>query len=501
MMKMAIDTVSPTNPASSPAMLSFAEIVSALSFAIDLTEGAVPGHALRSCILGMRIAQELKLPRARLSSLYYALIVKDAGCSSNAARMYQIVGGDDRAIKNGAKLQDWTKPHRPNWSTIKLLWKEVLPGATPWRRLLRILKIALTQHKNNAEVITLRCERGAEIARKLGLSDETAAAVRCLDEHWNGSGYPSRLRGKNIPLLARIVAVAQHLDIFACERSPAVALEVLRERSGAWFDPALVRVTLKLAAQGKLWPGALAADSSDDDVRQRVIALQPDAAHSIHSDEIDRICEAFADVVDAKSPFTYRHSVGVAEVASSIAVQLGLPEDRRKLISRAALLHDLGKLAVPNTILDKPGRLTPEEFTVVQKHPRLSREILARIQPFAEIAYIAGTHHERIDGSGYPDKLCGDQLTLEARIVAVADFYGALVENRPYRAGMSHAEAMAILRVQALDRDCLEALDLARRARYPVFEQYDCEIAPEFSPALNVTASPLPLPRLPRALQ
>jgi len=126
---------------------------------------------------------------------------------------------------------------------------------------------------------------------------------------------------------------------------------------------------------------------------------------------------------------------------------------------------------VPNTILDKPGRLTAEEFAIVAEHPRLSREILARIKPFAEIAEIAGAHHERIDGTGYPDKLRGDQLSFEARLIAVADFYRALVEDRPYRAGMPHAEAMAILRTQALDKTCVEAVDRAHRSRFP-------EIAP-----------------------
>jgi len=450
-----------------PAVVTFAEILSALSFAIDLTEGAVPGHAMRSCILGMRLARELKLSQKRMSSLYYALLVKDSGCSSNAARMCQIVGGDDRMVKNGAKLQDWTKPHKPTLATVRLLWREVLPKASWARRLGRIARIAVTQHRNNREVIELRCERGAEIARKLGLSDEAAAAVRGLDEHWDGSGYPDRKRGRTIPLLARIIAVAQHLDIFACERDPQTALQVLKQRSGTWFDPDLVKVACELAEQGKLWTGCMPEDDPET-VRALTIILQPDAADGIGADEIDRICEAFADVVDAKSPFTYRHSIGVAEVASRIAEALDLPDDRRKLVWRAALLHDLGKLAVPNTILDKPGRLTEEEFAVVVEHPRLSREILGRIKPFAEIAEIAGAHHERMDGTGYPERRRGEEMSLEARLVAVADFYRALVEDRPYRAGMTHEAAMGILRRQALDVACVEALEKGSLQRLAV---------------------------------
>jgi putative nucleotidyltransferase with HDIG domain len=446
------------------AVLSFAEIISALSFAVDLTEGAVPGHAVRSCILGMRIGRELRLSLSELVALYYALLLKDTGCSNNAARMCEIVGGDDRTVKNGAKLQDWTKPHKPSLSTIQLLWREVLPGARPWKKALRILQIGLSQHQNNAEMIKLRCERGAQIARKLGLSAETSEAVRALDEHWNGAGYPDSLRGKEIPLLARIMAVAQHLDIFACERNPEAAIQTMCERSGVWFDPALVKMVLTLDREGRLWTSCLPTDDIES-AREIALGLEPFPGSGIRMgvqcDEIDMICEAFADVVDAKSPFTYNHSVGVAEVAREIALALGLPRARRELVWRAALLHDLGKLAVPNTILDKPGKLTEEEFAIVKEHPRLSREILARIKPFQEMAEIAGAHHERLNGTGYPDNLCAEELSLESKLVAVADFYRALVEDRPYRSGMSHQDAMAILRDASLDARCVSALDRA----------------------------------------
>lgn len=444
-------------------MLSFAEIISALSFAIDLTEGAVPGHAVRSCILGMRIAREMGLPRRQLAPLYYALLMKDAGCSNNAARMCQIVGGNDRKVKNAAKLQDWTKPHKPSFATLRMLWSEVLPGSSAMKRIGRILRIGLDQHKNNEEMIQLRCERGAAIAHKLGLTDDTADAIWALDEHWDGSGYPGHSKGEAIPLLARILGVAQHLDVFACERSTEEAMQTLKERSGTWFDPALVKVALKLDRKGKLWTDCLPTGDVDA-ARQLALDMQPEAENGIRPEEIDSICEAFADVVDAKSPFTYRHSMGVAEVAREIAEALALSPDRCQLVRRAALLHDLGKLAVPNTILDKTGKLTAEEWEVVVQHPRLTREILARIKPFEEIAIIAGAHHERLDGSGYPEKLTAKDLCLEARLIAVADFYRALTEDRPYRMGMPHDDAMAILRKQALDTDCVEALEVARRA-------------------------------------
>ena len=440
--------------------VSLSEIISALSFALDLTEGAVSGHALRSCLIGMRLADQAQLSPDARRSLYYALLLKDVGCSSNAARMCQIIGGDDRAVKAGVKLEDWTKPHKPTLSTFHLLWGSVLPDANAFQRAARIGRIALTQHKNNEEMITLRCDRGASIVRKLGMGEVAAEAVRCIDEHWDGSGYPGRRKQHEIPLLARICAVAQHLDVFATELGTEKAMAVLRERRGRWFDPELVHIADSLHRAGTLWTDCLRSPD-EEETRRIVISLSPSEEHNLGSSEIDVICEAFADVVDAKSPFTHRHSIGVAYVADAIAEQMGLPEDRRKLVHRASLLHDLGKLSVSNAILDKPGKLTAQEWKAVAGHPRHTREILGRISAFQEVALVAGNHHEKLDGSGYPNRLVSTDLCLESRILAAADVYGALAEDRPYRQGLDLPEIKSIMEREIptkLDSGCFEAL-------------------------------------------
>ena len=440
--------------------ISLSEIISALSFALDLTEGAVSGHALRSCLLGMRVADGLQVSPDEQSSLYYALLLKDVGCSSNAARMCQIIGGDDRAVKAGVKLEDWTRPHRPKLSTLNLLWNNVLPQANALQRVARIGQIALTQHRNNEEMIGLRCDRGASILRKLGMGEAAAEAVRCLDEHWDGSGYPDRRKKNHIPLLARICAVAQHLDVFATEQGAEKAVKVLEERGGQWFDPDLVRVVKSLHADRTLWTGALRAVSVEQ-TRRLVIDIAPTRDLQLASCEIDGICAAFAEVVDAKSPFTYRHSIGVADAANLIAGQMGLAKDRLQLVRRASLLHDLGKLSVPNSILDKPGKLTAQEWTVVQSHPGLTRQILSRVSAFEEVAWVAGEHHEKLDGSGYPNRRVAQDLCLESRIIVVADVYGALAEDRPYRAGLELEQIFSIMKKDVphkLDPDCFEAL-------------------------------------------
>jgi putative nucleotidyltransferase with HDIG domain len=440
--------------------ISLSEIISALSYALDLTEGAVHGHALRSCLLGMRIAEEARLPADQTSGLYFALLLKDVGCSSNAGRLCEIVGGDDRVIKAGVKFEDWTKPHKPNLQTLKLLWKNVLPNSSTTAKVARILHIGLTQHRNNQEMISLRCDRGASIVAKLGMGDLAAEAVRSLDEHWDGSGYPDSVKGEQIPLLARICAIAQHLDIFSAGRGTQNAIDTLKERSGTWFDPQLVRIALSLHRRGTLWTSCSPGDH-EENTRQAVLDLDADTQQKLEPDQIDQICEAFADVVDAKSHFTFRHSVGVADAALGIAETMGLPADRVQLVRRAALLHDIGKLSISNTILDKSTPLTESEWKAVHQHPRITRLILERVRSFREIAVIASEHHEKLDGSGYPDRLTARDLSLESRIIAVADIFGALSEDRPYRPGLKLENVLSIMKKfvpRQLDADCFDAL-------------------------------------------
>ncbi len=441
------------------------EIIAALSFALDLTEGAVPGHAIRSCLLALRIAEQLKLSAEIIGHLTYAALLKDVGCSSNAARMCQIIGGDDRAVKAGAKLADWTRPHKPDGPTLKLLWKEVLPDGSGWKRVGRILQLGFAQHRNNRELIELRCDRGASIVRKIGLHDEVAIAVRHLDEHWNGGGYPGQLRGEQIPLTARILGVEQHLDAFCMSSGPQRALDVLVERKGRWFDPTLVRAAAALDRSGELWTYCMPDDGAQL-AHAAVLERDPgdqsgNPCKNKRAGSLDSICEAFAEVVDAKSPFTFYHSQGVRHATVVIATMLGLSKQRVEMLRRAALLHDLGKLSVSNAILDKPGKLTSSEFTAVKAHSRLSGEILGRVRAFQEIAHVASNHHERLDGSGYPFGLGKHELDMESRLLAVADVYAALSENRPYRGGLETREISAIMDREVpdkLDPVCYDAL-------------------------------------------
>jgi HD-GYP domain-containing protein (c-di-GMP phosphodiesterase class II) len=432
--------------------ISVSSILSALSYALDLTEGHPRGHSARTCLIGMALGRVIGLPAQDQQDLFYALLLKDAGCSANAERMCQVFGGDDQAAKRGARERDW----RTFRGQASYALKFAEPGGSLGARLKKLLALATGGRALGRSLYQIRCERGADIAQALGFSKVTADAIRSMDEHWDGGGYPEGLKGQSIPMLARIVGVAQVAEIFAEQDGPEAALAVVGERRGRWFDPDLVIAFGDVAADSALWQRVASTE-----LDREVSAVEPQVMQfAVDQDRLDQIAAAFAWVVDAKSPFTYHHSERVADFATAIARHFGLPEAECVRVKRAGLLHDIGKLAVPNRILDKPGKLTQTEWDVVRLHPYYSYQILERVPIFGEFAIDASAHHERMDGRGYHRNLRGDQLSLCARILATADKFDAMSADRPYRAGMAVDRVCSILSEDAgfdLCPDCVTA--------------------------------------------
>lgn len=432
--------------------LRVSEVLSALSFALDLTEGQPAGHSLRSCVLGMRIAKELGLPGDMQADLYYALLMKDAGCSSNASRMFQLLGTDEIKAKRDVKTTDWT---RTGWETLQYAISHVKTTAPFFERVRGLLEVAANQKRNAKDLVQIRCERGADIARRIGLSEASATAIYSLDEQWSGEGQPKGLRGRDIPLLSRIMSLAQTAEVFFTTQGKAAAIQIARKRSGRWFDPDVVQAFQSIARKKELWLEV-------GDAAERAVELEPEQLRlSADDTTIDQICTAFADVIDAKSPFTYRHSAGVASTAVSMARTLGLAEQDVKLIRRSALLHDIGKLGISNAILEKPDPLSVQEWSAIHQHPSLSAAILKRVPGFGALSEIVACHHEKLDGSGYFRGLEGGELTTASRILVVAEMFDALVTRRPYRDALTLEQALTLLEADApgkLDADCVQAL-------------------------------------------
>jgi putative nucleotidyltransferase with HDIG domain len=434
--------------------LRVSQIISSLSYALDLTEGRPMGHSVRSCLIGMRLAAQIGLSGADRGHLFYSLLLKDAGCSSNSSKLFHILSADEIKAKRDVKLTDWT---RVGWESLQFALSHVATGAPFLERVRTLVRVAAKQQTESCDLVKIRCERGANIARRIGFAEPVAQAIHSLDEHWNGRGYPDGRRGEEIPLASRIMNLAQTLEVFLVNRGADAAIDVAGKRSRRWFDPDLVRAARSLAKDGSLWK-----DLDREQVIEKILEMEPEHARLPASDEtIENICQAFADIIDSKSPFTYRHSNGVADAALAIASQMGLGSNDVAFLRRAALLHDVGKLGVSNCILEKPAKLDNDEWAAIKKHPFYSYEILRKIPGFEDLSEVAAAHHEKLDGSGYYRGWGAERLTLEMRIIAVADIFDALASKRPYRDAMPLEKVFEIMRKdagRAIDAACLESL-------------------------------------------
>jgi putative nucleotidyltransferase with HDIG domain len=429
------------------------ELLGALSHALDMTEGQPAGHCLRSCWIGQQLGRAIGLNTAEMRDLYYATLLKDSGCSSNAARLCQLFLTDDLGFKRERRTVGLSLP-----SLMNFVVRHTGADAGLVARVRAIANAVQNGGEIHRELTEARCSRGAQIARQLRFGDDVADAIQALDEHWDGSGQPQGLAGKEIPLYSRIALLAQVVDVFHASVGPQATREEVARRSGRWFEPRLADAFGVIARDPAFWR-QLAAD----DLEQLVLDLEPARqAQPVDDDYLDDIAAAFGQIVDAKSPWTAGHSARVALVTEHVAERLGLAAPERRWLRRGALLHDVGKLGVSNRILDKAGPLDASEWAAVRQHASNTEQILGRIGAFGALARIAGAHHEKLDGSGYPRGLDARHIRLETRIITAADIFDALTADRPYRPALPTGEALRIMREgvgTSVDADCLAALE------------------------------------------
>ncbi|QJQ05750.1 HD-GYP domain-containing protein [Undibacterium piscinae] len=435
--------------------IRLSELIGALSHALDITEGQPEGHCLRCCWIGMHIGREIGLPEDQLWDLYYTLLLKDLGCSSNAARICELYLTDDLQFKRDFKTVGDSLP-----KVLQFVLKHTGLKAGLAERFRSVLTILRDGSEIAHELIATRCQRGAEIARLLRFSEDVACGIYSLDEHFNGQGKPQGLSGESIPVFARIALLAQVIDVFHTTDGAQAAMDEVHLRAGRWFDPQLVQSFETVAQYPGFWSTLNSAGIAD-----AVLELEPHSHEvPVDDDYLDDIAAAFGQVVDSKSPYTSGHSARVALYTDMIAESLGLSAERRRWLKRGALLHDVGKLGVSNSILDKAGKLDAEEWDAVKLHASYTETILARISAFSELAKVAAAHHERLDGAGYPRGLSAADISLDTRIITTADIFDAITAERPYRGAIPIArtlEMMAETVGSAIDATCFEALKAA----------------------------------------
>ena len=410
-----------------------AELLAVLSLGADLGMGQPMEHAMRQCLIALRLGQRLGLGQQERASLYYVSLIAWVGCHIDAYEQAKWFG-DDLALKGDSRLRDMT-----GMAPLAFMASHLGAGKPLLERARMGVRFLASGHREVADMLANHWYAADALAEHLGLDRDVRATLSQTFERWDGKGVPSGSKGEEIRPAARIVNLADVLEVFHRTGGEDGAVAVARERSGTQFAPDVVDAVI--AEAGPLFAGLDGVTSWE-----AVIAAEPVLGRPLAGNALDLALEAIADFIDVKSPFTLGHSRCVADLAACAAEELRLGSDAVLHVRRAALVHDIGRLGVSNAVWDKPGQLNAGEVERVRLHPYLTERMLAASPGLAPLGATAVQHHERLDGSGYPRGLRADALTPCGRVLAAADAYQAKLEPRPYRPALVPADAASWVR-------------------------------------------------------
>jgi HD-GYP domain-containing protein (c-di-GMP phosphodiesterase class II) len=426
------------------------ELLGALSLVSDLGMGQPMEHNLRQCLIASRLGDRIGLDERGRRGVYYAGILAWVGCHVDAYEQTKWFG-DETALKGDQRLVDFDSDAKGMGFVLGHIGKgqpvlhRVRTGFGFIRSGMKDVDVMLDNHWRAVDSLAIR----------LGFDDDVRLSIKQTFERWDGKGAPDGAKGEEIDITSRLVSLADVIVVFHRAGGVAAALDVARQRSGTQFDPNLVELFCEVADD-------LLGDLDGVTSWEAVMDAEPSFAEPLTDGPLDAALEALADFVDVKSPFTLGHSRGVADLAADAADDLGLPSDDSTAVRRAGLLHDLGRLGIPNSVWDKRGELSVPEAERVRLHPYLTERTLASSPGLSALGSLAVQHHERLDGSGYPRGLKADSIGPGGRVLAAADVYRTKTEPRPHRETSSASEAAQHLRSEVregrLDGDATEAV-------------------------------------------
>lgn len=439
-----------------------AEVIAALSLATDLGSGLPLEHGLESTLLAMRLGDRLGVDAETARQTYYGCLLFHIGCTVDAEIAGDLFDGD--LTEHVAPVMFGSRPE-----LLRGLMRAVAPPDRPAAvraaRVARRLPAAVRTHPRHLVAV---CEVGEMLTDRLGLPASVQALFAGFTERWDGKGQPHGIEGEAIPLPVRIVHVARDAAFQRSLGGVELAARVVRDRAGGAFDPAVARLLADHARD-------LLAVDADASPWADALAAEPGPRMALDGPALDRALGAIGDFADLISPYLAGHSAGVAEMAAAAAERCGMEPSGVAAVRRAALVHDLGRVAVASRIWQKPGPLNADEHEQVRLHPYHAERVLSRAPCLAGLAGVAGAHHERLDGSGYHRGASGDALSVAARLLAAADVYQAMTEPRPHRDALGPEEATRELGAEAsagrLDPAAVTAVLEAAGQRVPRLER------------------------------
>lgn len=405
-----------------------ADIILALSLATDLGTGRPMEWAMRSALLGVRLGESLGLSDEQLRDIYYCALLLYAGCTSEIQLALQLFGDDPARTIASVDFVDQGNPQE----MMAWIQQNIGTGLPPTEREHTLANIGplIAQYKLG------HCEVAVRLADRLGLAPSLRHALWHMGEKWNGEGVPNGVQGEAIPVAMRVALLVRDVEPHLNTHGVEAAVAIAKQRSGVVHDPVI-------AARFCEHAYTLCATLEQDATWEKLLAVEP-LPKAFSEDEFDNAALVLADFGDLISPWFTAHSRNVAALAQAAAKSFGLPDSDIKTIWRAALVHDIGKVAVPHGYWNRARPLSSSEWERVRLHPYYTERILARPGLLAQMGTLAGCHHEMQDGSGYYRNLGRDKLSPTVRVLACANFYRARAEARPNRDAMP-PEAVAQL--------------------------------------------------------
>jgi len=425
-----------------------AEALAALSLATDMAAGQPKETALGATILSTRIARSIGLSEERVADTFYASIVRFLGCTSASTEAAALGLGDDQALYFALSMADWTDAANLRQTAEK--W--IAPNAPPAERD-RAVRMLVDMMEDLPAIEPIHCGQAKFLCSRLPVPAGVMQLLSHMYPLWDGT--VTGLEGNNTPLEARIILLAVYAENYRRAGGQAAAIEFINSRAGSLFDPSLCLLFEKEY-------GSLLGGFSAPTLWQLFLDHEPGRTRILDVEGMKSIARTFGDVVDQKSGWSLGHSPQVAALAFSAGKICGLPAEECEQLRLAALMHDIGRMAISNAILDNPEPLSPVELCQFQSHTYHTEQILRLIPNFDGISRLASSAHERADGSGFHR---GINVSEDPpSLLAAAHAYAELIRDRPWRnAYTAGAAADKLLKDAAAGK-------IARRAVNAVLE-------------------------------